>query len=134
MPNDARLGLVVGITMVILVAVLFVRKDGTPGGPGPGGAAASNAGISRAQIQVSAPVPGLPGVPVRMPATGPRTHRVEEGESLMSVAVRYYGNAGYVSYLFNANRDRVRAPDHVPIGTVLRIPDVPAELAGGVPR
>ena len=27
MPNDARLGLVVGVTLVILVAVLFVRKD-----------------------------------------------------------------------------------------------------------
>ena len=28
MPNDARLGLVVGVTLVILFAVLFARKDG----------------------------------------------------------------------------------------------------------
>jgi hypothetical protein len=31
MPNDAKLGLVVGVTLVILVAVVFFRKDATGG-------------------------------------------------------------------------------------------------------
>jgi hypothetical protein len=36
MPNDAKLGLVVGVALVIAVAVLFYRKDATPGPPAPG--------------------------------------------------------------------------------------------------
>ena len=30
MPNDAKLGLVVGVGLVITVAVLFFREDGHP--------------------------------------------------------------------------------------------------------
>lgn len=30
MPNDAKLGMVVGIALVIAVAVFFVRKDAAP--------------------------------------------------------------------------------------------------------
>ena len=35
MPNDAKLGLVVGVALVLLIAVLFFRKDpvATAGGP-----------------------------------------------------------------------------------------------------
>src|SRR5690348_13543159 len=119
MPNDARLGLVVGVTLVLLVAVLFARRDGPR--PVPVGAVQANA--------PPAPVPGLPGVPPGStvgPGGRPRSHTVEEGESLMSLAVRYYGDAGRVSFLYRANRDRILAPDRVPIGTVLRIPDPPA--------
>jgi hypothetical protein len=33
MPNDAKLGLVVGVGLVLAVAVLFVRKDVSTDGP-----------------------------------------------------------------------------------------------------
>ena len=36
MPNDAKLGMVTGVALVILVAVVFFRRDvaaGSPGGP-----------------------------------------------------------------------------------------------------
>jgi nucleoid-associated protein YgaU len=125
MPNDARLGLVVGVTLVILVAVLFARKEGVI----PGSAGVIQA-TPAASPEFAAPVPGLPGVPPKAStqAAGlPRAHKVEEGESLMSLAVRYYGNSGHVSFLFRANQDRILSPDRIPIGTVLRIPDLPPE-------
>jgi nucleoid-associated protein YgaU len=126
MPNDARLGLVVGVTLVILVAILFARKDGS--NPGALGDAKANPALSK--VGLSAPVPGVPGVPPKTPAAnGPRSHTVEEGETLMNLSVRYYGDAGHVSYLFRANQDRILAPDRVPVGTVLRIPETPKEPA-----
>lgn len=129
MPNDARLGLVVGVTLLILVAVLFVRKDGPAANPtaatrpwAGGGALAANP---------PAPIPGLPGVPVGLvaPGTG-RTHTVQDGETLMSVTKRYYGDGSYLSFLYEANRDRMRGPEYMPVGLVLRIPPAPRELAG----
>jgi len=125
MPNDARLGLVVGVTLVILIAVLFFAKDGkttvaagnvqtppaTTRPPGPGGG--------------PAPAPGAARLPQKV-----RSHKVREGESLSSVSKQYYGDgAARVSFLFHANRDKLRAPDYVPIGTVLLVPDLPADIA-----
>jgi nucleoid-associated protein YgaU len=128
MPNDARLGLVVGVALVILVAVLFFGKDGK------GGVAAGNLQTppakaqvgpdNRSDVRASTPSPGLPALPAKT-----RSHKVKVGESLYSVAVHYYGSGSHVSFLFHANRDRIRAPDHVPVGTVLVVPDLPAELA-----
>jgi nucleoid-associated protein YgaU len=133
MPNDARLGLVVGVTLVILVAILFSRKDG-PMTVAPGAVRATPP--SSTNVGLTAPVPGLPGVPARSPPTRviPRTHTVGDGETLMSLAVLYYGDAGHVSFLFRANQDRILAPDRVPIGTVLRIPDLPTEVATRVEK
>ncbi len=123
MPNDARLGLVVGVTLVILVAILFARKDT----PAPVTVSAQNSNLSK--VGLSAPVPGVPSVPPKTIATAPprvRSHKVEEGETLMSLSKQYYGDTNHVGHLFRANQDRILAPDRVPMGTVLRIPDAPA--------
>jgi nucleoid-associated protein YgaU len=127
MPNDARLGLVVGVGLVIAVAVLTFRKDANPR------AAAGNVETPRPSTTSSAvarasAMSGLPTAPAG------RSHTVQEGETLCSLAVRYYGDAARSSFLFRANQDRIRAPDHVPIGTVLYIPDLPGELVAGRPR
>jgi nucleoid-associated protein YgaU len=124
MPKDARLGLVVGLGVVLLIAILFFRREGLARLP------ARNVGLPRAsagainafEVQASA----LPGVPSPLAA---RSHTVKEGETLSSLAVRYYGDSGRSTFLFRANRNRLRAPDHVPIGTVLVIPDLPDEVA-----
>lgn len=117
MPNDARLGLVVGVTVVILVAVLFVRRDSqTRGAPGKGNP------HTAAVVQLPSMAPGVPGVP--RPALGQgRTHTVGDGETLTSVAVRYYNDPAQVSLLMQANRDRIMGPHRVPVGTVLVIPE-----------
>lgn len=127
MPNDARLGLVVGVTAVILIAVLFFGKDGKRTGAADNVETSTSVrppGPSASNDSDKAPLnPAVPGKS--------RAHKVREGESLSSVARRYYGEgAGRVSFLFRANRDRLRAPDHVPIGTVLLVPELPPDLAG----
>lgn len=132
MPNDARLGLVVGVTLVILVAVLFARKDDTPGKVNN----LAQSPVPTSTKVLAAPVPGVPGVPPKTTPLGmlPRSHTMEEGETLMSVAVRYYGDAGQVSHLFRANQDRILAPDRIPLGTILRIPELPKDSNRPVSR
>src|SRR4051812_22465031 len=109
MPNDARLGLVVGVTLVILVAVLFVRKDATGGASRPGAVTSTTAGpATDLTTNAPPPIPGLPGAPAGAARTAaPRSHTVQEGETLTSVAVRYYGDPAQSSFLYQANRDRI---------------------------
>jgi nucleoid-associated protein YgaU len=125
MPKDARLGLVVGLGVVLLVAILFFRREGLARLPAGSleTTPVSGRAVNAFEVQASA----LPGVP----SPGARSHTVREGETLSSLAVRYYGDSGRSTFLFRANRSRLRAPDHVPIGTVLVIPDLPDELAAG---
>ena len=58
----------------------------------------------------------------RLPA-GARTHRVEDGESLSSIADQYYGRETQWTRIFEANRDMLKGdPDRLRIGMVLAIP------------
>ena len=54
-----------------------------------------------------------------------RSHVVQEGETLISLAQHYYGNREQSLQLYHANRDLLMAPDRLPVGAVLRIPDLP---------
>jgi nucleoid-associated protein YgaU len=136
MPNDAKLGLVVGVALVIAVAVLFFRKEA----PAEGSAGeAAPAGIVR-------PIPPapLPGGPVRTasahptaetkeaPSTeGARRHTVCEGDTLFSLARSYYGHPERFGLIYDANRDVLHEPDPLPVGAVLVIPEPPAEDQSG---
>ncbi len=123
MPKDAKLGLVVGVVLVIAFAVLSLRKDPTSRPAGNVQPAASAVG---SRNFVASALPGM--LPPPPPS---RAHTVQEGETLFSLAVRYYGDPARSSFLYHANQDRLRAPDHVPIGTVLYIPELPADLVSG---
>lgn len=116
MPKDARLGMVIGVSVVIAFAVMFFRKD-TPAVTGN----VQNPGV----VASSVPEPPVPGLPSYIPAN--RRHTVGEGETLVSIAVKYYGDSGQAAYLFRANRDRLMAPDRVPMGTILYVPEKPAD-------
>ena len=69
---------------------------------------------------VSAPAPAP--VKAAPPATEPRTHVVTFGDSLYSIAKRYYGNAGRWTEILAANRDIITNPNALTLGTKLRIP------------
>jgi phage tail protein X len=56
---------------------------------------------------------------------GAKTVTVEEGETLSTVAERVYGRSDMWERIYEANRDRIPDPDHVPVGTRLVIPDEP---------
>jgi nucleoid-associated protein YgaU len=131
MPNDAKLGLVVGVALVITVAVIFFRKD-APANPAatnvqpapaatPAPPTARRAALARTTDQTSEePIPGVDG----------RCHTVQEGETLSSLAQRYYGDGDKSSTLYQVNRTRLDSPDQLPPGTVLLIPDLPVRRRG----
>jgi nucleoid-associated protein YgaU len=59
------------------------------------------------------------------PSPTRRQHTVQEGDTLFSLAREYYGDANRFADIFSSNRAVLRAPDQLPVGTVLVIPDVP---------
>ncbi len=127
MPNDAKLGLVVGVGLVVTVAVVFFRKD-------------SLAALPPKEEKAIIAVP--PAQPARPPAARQqyrplpakkaarttearedRQHVVQEGDTLFSLAVHYYGAADRFVEIYRANREVLRTPDHLEPGTVLTIPE-----------
>ncbi|MEQ9105134.1 MAG: LysM peptidoglycan-binding domain-containing protein [Rhodothermales bacterium] len=54
-----------------------------------------------------------------------RTHVVVAGESLSTLAERYYGDRLQWQRIWEANRQVVPAPDFLRVGQVLRIPELP---------
>jgi hypothetical protein len=56
MPNDAKLGLIAGVAVVMLIAAMFFRKDGAPL------QAAAEPGVVKAPLL---PEPKLPPLPTK---------------------------------------------------------------------
>lgn len=52
-----------------------------------------------------------------------RTYTVKSGDSLSAIAQRYYGKASEYHRIFEANRDKLKDPDHVQVGQELVIPE-----------
>lgn len=73
------------------------RGEGTPG-PSP------------------APSAAAPAVPAG------QVHVVQPGETLGTIASRYYGTPSKWTILFDANRDRIAGANNVRVGTRLEIP------------
>jgi LysM repeat protein len=59
-----------------------------------------------------------------------RTHTIQSGETLSSIAEQHYGASKYYRQIYEANRDRLRSINDVPEGVTLVLP----EIAGGAPR
>jgi len=60
-----------------------------------------------------------------------RTHTVQKGETLSSIAARTLGSANRFQDLFDANRDQLKDANDLKIGMTLRIPEAStAENAG----
>lgn len=51
-----------------------------------------------------------------------RTHTVASGETLSKIARHYYGNANAWPKIFEANKDKLKNPDLIHPGQVLKIP------------
>lgn len=119
MPRDARLGFVVGVALVILIAVVFYHGDGKAGTAGSlaGADARKKDPASARQQETAGPVPS--------PRARVRTHVVAEGETLTSIAQKYYDDGSRDKALYAANKSNLRSIADVPIGTVLVIPDLP---------
>ncbi len=49
-------------------------------------------------------------------------HIVQKGDSLWSIAKKYYGNGAKCNYIYNANKDKIKNPAMISIGWKLKIP------------
>lgn len=121
MPNDAKLGLVAGVGLVIAIAVVFYRKD--PAIALPQADASQTAALAavpaREQNQPWAKT-SYQGKRGERPV---RQHVVVEGETLQSLALRYYGDSAQSFRIFETNRSVIARPERLNAGTVLFIPD-----------
>lgn len=57
-----------------------------------------------------------------LPANAPRRHRISDGDTLVGLAERYYGDAARFRDIFEANRGTLTHPELLPIGATLNIP------------
>lgn len=121
MPNDAKLGLVLGVGLTITVAVLFFRKDMAAAPPAamvPGAVQVAQQGTNTLTAQNKER-----GVPARTVSRGSgRTHVVTEGDTLFSLAEKYYQDKARFVDIYQANREVLTSPDQLPVGTELTIP------------
>jgi phage tail protein X len=87
------------------------NADARPSAP----AATPTAGPGRLSVPEATSGPAVP-------AHRPATVRVGMGDSLESIAVRFYGDRVMASHIWQANRDRLRSPDLLVPGAELRLP------------
>ena len=50
------------------------------------------------------------------------THKIRRGDSLVKLALKFYGNKKLWPYIVKYNRNTIKNPDNVPIGTQIQIP------------
>jgi nucleoid-associated protein YgaU len=127
MPNDAKLGLVVGVGLVIAVAVVFFPKDQSSSLPWAVETASSvRAATTSPLVSGGArrPVEAKNATRTEHMVATSRQHTVQEGETLFSLAQRYYGDKDKFIEIYQVNRDVLKSADTLTPGTVLTIPDV----------
>jgi nucleoid-associated protein YgaU len=122
-PNDAKLGLVVGVGLLIVVAVVFFRKELTPG----------TTSVEPPSNRVQPPPPAIPPANSRIVSASPtartdekpepRRHTVREGETLSRLAEQYLGDGARYRRIGEANGLKGGADEALPVGTVLVIPE-----------
>jgi len=54
--------------------------------------------------------------------SGFQTYTVKQGDTLSKISKQFYGNANEYMRIFNANKDKLKDPDHINVGEELRIP------------
>ena len=53
-----------------------------------------------------------------------RSYVVQPGDNLTTIAHREYGAASKWKAIFDANRDVLKDPDHLPMGVAIVLPDL----------
>ena len=129
MPNDAKLGLVAGVGLVIAIAVVFYRKDVTSvpqaAEAAPAAEYPTSAEPESGHLPVANTASNLDQYRPTAQASlqSARRHVVAEGETLPSLAKHYYGDGDKSVRIYQANMDRVPRPERLTPGTVLVIPE-----------
>lgn len=69
----------------------------------------------------------------RVTDDGDLVHYVVEGDTLVGIAKRYYGDADYAQAIYEANRTRMNSPDEIRVGVRLIIPNRAGRIAVAPP-
>ena len=56
------------------------------------------------------------------------TERFHDGSRLTIISKRYYGSKYFWVYIYEANRENISDPDHIPVGTIIKIPKLDLRL------
>ena len=72
-----------------------------------------------ADIQIN---PSLPQPAAAAAAPQQRTYTVKQGDTLSAIAKEFYGKASEYPKIFEANKDKLKDPDHIKVGQELVIP------------
>jgi len=121
MPNDAKLGMIVGVGLVIAIAVVFFRKDGSSGQTAAEAPVSANKQVAARARQPRA-IQAKTAIQNEPAAFAGQRHTVAEGDTLFSLAKRYYQDERKFVEIFNNNQDVLASPDRLTPGTVLVIP------------
>lgn len=85
---------------------------------------------STGEITRQDPGAAVPDVAVRPPSgRTPEAHRVQDGDTLSSLAERYLGDESLWPILYEMNRDRIPSPDLLPLGMSLIVDPARAAAA-----
>jgi predicted Zn-dependent protease len=112
MPNDAKLGLVIGVGLVIAIGVIFYRKDAPTG---------STAAIDKPSEVQTAERTQRDSTAIAK-TTSTRHHTVQAGETLAGLARQYFGDEAKVAAIRELNPN-VPEAGSLAVGTVLVLPD-----------
>jgi nucleoid-associated protein YgaU len=116
------------LAIVVLLAASSVLSGCIDDQPGPATAVPLPATAARPPLATAAP----PATPLPAPSPSPsppptgRTYTVRTGDTLSGIATQVYGDADQWRIIFEANRDRMSAPEQLQVGQDLRIPPLPA--------
>jgi nucleoid-associated protein YgaU len=117
---------------VLIVGTILVMACGWMGGseptptPAATGAAPAGASPSPDSKPAASPSPVASPSPSPSPAAGGETYTVAEGDTLASIAEKFYGDPALWRPIYDANRSAIGDnPDNLKIGTTLRIPPKP---------
>ena len=92
----------------------------TPSRPGTIPSVSIN--LPSATIAPAPPPPAAVAPAVATTPAAPRVHTVSSGDSLSKISKQYYGTATRWNDILQANKDVIRNPDALVLGTKLRIP------------
>jgi nucleoid-associated protein YgaU len=127
MPNDAKLGFLIGLGLFIAVAVVYFRSDGarnreeSPAATSVKPAPASHQ-PPRGQTRPTKARPAVHADEIEQAKTEPERYTVSDGDTLTSLAERFYGDKQKSAEIYRANIEVLNGPEELRTGTVLVIP------------
>jgi LysM repeat protein len=103
--TGAGVGWILILALVAAVVLFAIASSGRSNSPGP----------------TAAPIQTPPNA-VTAALPGPREYTIKAGDTLSAIAARIYGSSGNWPEIYEANKNTLKDPNHLQVGTKLIIP------------